>query len=181
VVVSAEPRASIDGATVAGDLRAEGEPEKEFHPGIAARIPRKNVAAGALIRDRRDRILFVVPTYKPLLDIPGGLVEDDEAPKAACEREVAEELGLTLRIGALLVVDWIPSRGVWRDALLFVYDGGVLDDERIARIRLQAEELAEFRFLTLDEARPELRPSLARRLAVARDGRPVYAEFGHPG
>jgi hypothetical protein len=34
------------------DLLAEGEPEKEFIPGIAAKMPRKRVAAGALIRDR---------------------------------------------------------------------------------------------------------------------------------
>lgn len=34
-----------------GDVRAEGEPEREFHAGIAARWPRKTVSGGALIRD----------------------------------------------------------------------------------------------------------------------------------
>jgi haloalkane dehalogenase len=33
------------------DLAAEGEQEKEFNPGIAARLPRKTAAGGALIRD----------------------------------------------------------------------------------------------------------------------------------
>ncbi|GAA3130948.1 hypothetical protein JOF29_007536 [Kribbella aluminosa] len=30
------------------DLAAEGEPEKEFNPGIPARLPRKTAAGGAL-------------------------------------------------------------------------------------------------------------------------------------
>jgi 8-oxo-dGTP pyrophosphatase MutT (NUDIX family) len=88
------------------DLVAEGEPEKEFNPGIAARLPRKTVAGGALIRDRAGRILFLEPTYKPTLDIPGGIAERDESPYDACRREVKEEIGLDREIGALLVVDW---------------------------------------------------------------------------
>jgi hypothetical protein len=63
------------------DLLAEGEPEKEFDPGIAARVARKRVAAGALIRDDDGRILFVEPNYKPVLDIPGGIAENGESPR----------------------------------------------------------------------------------------------------
>ncbi|HEY3514361.1 MAG TPA: NUDIX hydrolase, partial [Kribbella sp.] len=109
------------------DRAAEGEPEKEFNPGIAARLPRKTAAGGALIRDRAGRILFLEPTYKPTLDIPGGVVEYDESPYEACCREVKEEIGLDLEIGRLLVVDWVPAHGPWSDALAFVFDGGVLD------------------------------------------------------
>jgi len=36
---------------LAEDLLAEGAPEVEFNPGIAARLPRTRTAAGALIRD----------------------------------------------------------------------------------------------------------------------------------
>ena len=165
-----------------GDLLAEGEPEKEFNPGIAGRLPRKTVAGGALMRDEAGRILFLEPTYKPTLDIPGGIAEYDESPYDACRRELQEELGLALEIGALLVVDWVPALGVWSDALAFIFDGGVLDQSTIDRLKIDPVEASSFSFLTLDQATPRLRPSLTRRLALARqaltNGSPTYADFG---
>ncbi|TDD14354.1 NUDIX hydrolase [Kribbella turkmenica] len=165
-----------------GDLLAEGEPEREFHAGIAARLPRKTVAGGALIRDRAGRNLFLEPTYKPTLDIPGGIAEYDESPYQACVREVEEELGLALEIGPLLVVDWVPAQGPWSDALAFVFDGGVLDPATIDRLRIDRVEAHGHEFLTLAEAGPRLRPSMLRRLALAEralaTGTPVNADFG---
>ncbi|MGW5195220.1 NUDIX domain-containing protein [Kribbella sp. NPDC004138] len=161
------------------DLAAEGEPEREFNPGIAARMPRKTAAGGALIRDRDGRILFLEPTYKPTLDIPGGIVESNESPYEACCREVREEIGLVLDIGRLLVVDWVPAHGPWADSLAFVFDGGVLDGDTLT---LDPTEACAHYFLPLDEAAPRLRPSMTRRLALAQEslttGIPVYADFG---
>ncbi|WP_370940720.1 NUDIX domain-containing protein [Amycolatopsis sp. cg13] len=171
-----------DDAVFAADLRDEGEPEAEFNPGIAARFPRKNAAAGVLARDEHGRILFVSPTYKPFLEIPGGLVEDDESPLAACRREVREELGIDVPVGRLLVVDWLPTHGVWRDSLQFIFDGGVLSREQIGAIRLASDEVSRFEFLGLEVARPQLRPSKARRISLAHQaflaGETVYGEFG---
>ena len=165
-----------------GDLLAEGEPEQEFNPGIAGRLPRKTAAGGALIRDRAGRILFLEPTYKPTLDIPGGIAESDESPYEACRREVREEIGLELLIGDLLVVDWVPASGVWPDALAFVFDGGVLDQSTIDQLKIDPVEARAHEFLTLDEAAPRLRPSMIRRLALAQQalttGAPKYADFG---
>ncbi|WP_410788398.1 NUDIX domain-containing protein [Kribbella sp. C-35] len=165
------------------DLAAEGEPEKEFNPGIAARFPRKTAAGGALIRDRAGRILFLEPTYKPTLDIPGGIVEPDESPYEACRREVREEIGLDLEIGRLLVVDWVPAQGPWSDSLAFVFDGGILDNPTLT---LDPTEARAHHYLTLAEAAPRLRPSMTRRLTLAHQslttGTPVYADFGRlPG
>lgn len=162
------------------DLIADGEPEAEFHPGIAEILPRKRVAGGALIRDRDGRILFIEPTYKPMLDIPGGIAEPDESPYDACRREVLEEIGLELTIGPLLVVDWDPARGVWHDALAFVFDGGVLTGSE--QLVLQPSEVRTAAFLSLAEAAPRLRPSMHRRLALAlhavETGIPQYSDFG---
>lgn len=161
------------------DLLADGEPEAEHDPGIAARLPRKTVAAGALFRDRAGRLLFVEPTYKPYLEIPGGVADAGEPPRAACRREVREELGVDLPVGRLLVVDWVPARGVWPDGVMFVFDGGTLDEQVIASLVLPGSELAAVRLLTLAEAEPSLRPSMARRLAVAVEAVEVaYLEFG---
>jgi len=168
--------------TLAEDLEAEGEPEREFNVGIAGRLPRKRVAGGALVRDQDDRILFVVPGYKPYLDIPGGVAEQDESPLAACRREVQEEIGLGLTIGRLLVVDWIPAHGVWPDGVMFIFDGGRLTGEEAAGLRPTDDELVGLKLLTYEQAEPLLRPSMARRIdsaigALAEDG-PRYLEFG---
>ncbi|MFI7122637.1 NUDIX domain-containing protein [Amycolatopsis sp. NPDC049868] len=164
------------------DLKDEGDPEPEFNLGIAERLPRKNVAAGVLIRDDSGRILFISPTYKPFLDIPGGLTEDEESPLAACYREVREELGVDLQIGRLLLVDWMPTHGVWRDSVQFIFDGGVLSVEQIEAIRPAANEVGRLEFLHVDAAKQHLRPSMARRVSLAHrallDGSTYYAEFG---
>uniref|UniRef100_UPI003F498D38 NUDIX domain-containing protein n=1 Tax=Amycolatopsis sp. CA-096443 TaxID=3239919 RepID=UPI003F498D38 len=164
------------------DFRDEGEPEVEFNPGIAGRLPRKNTAAGVLARDERDRILFVCPTYKPFLEIPGGLIEDDESPLAACHREIREELGIELAVGRLLLIDWMPAHGAWRDSLQLIFDGGVLSRDRIDAIRPAENELSRCEFHRLDVATSRLKPSMARRVSLAHrallDGETVYGEFG---
>jgi ADP-ribose pyrophosphatase YjhB (NUDIX family) len=165
----------------AADFDLDGPVEPEFHAGVAARMAHKTVASGALIRDPDGRILFVVPNYKPFLDIPGGIVEPGEPPSAACVREAAEEIGLRLSVGRLLVVDWTPGRGPWSDQVQFVFDGGVLESG--SAIRPAENELTGFRWATLEEARPDLRPSQFRRLTLASRaiiaGQTLHAEFGH--
>ncbi|MET7991356.1 NUDIX hydrolase [Amycolatopsis sp. NPDC005232] len=179
-----QPHHRGDRAVFAEDLRADGEPEAEFNPGISGRLPRKNVAAGALVRDDQGRVLFVDPTYKPFLEIPGGMVEDDESPLAACHREVREELGLELKLGRLLLVDWMPTHGVWRDSLQLIFDGGTLSHAQIRAIDPAGDELGGFEFLDLDAARPRLRPSKSRRVTLAHQallsGETCYGEFGRP-
>ena len=164
------------------DLLAEGEPEREFNPGIASRLPRKRVAAGVIFRDESGRFMAVEPLYKPGLEIPGGMANDNEAPLDACVREVREELAIEPPIGDLLVVDWVPRHGVWPDGVLFVFDGGVLTPDQIEQIRLQPDELASFRFLTLEEIVPRVRPAMARRLQGCLDainaGHPLFLQFG---
>lgn len=165
------------------DLRAEGSvPEGENLAEIAQRMPRKRAGGGALFRDATGRVLFVVPTYKPTWEIPGGLVEADESPRIACERELREELGLDLGVGRLLVVDWVPAYGVWGDGLLFVFDGGVVAEDLVSEMRLPADELSAVQLRPLDEAAPHLRPAMTRRLrhalAAATDGSTHYLEFG---
>ncbi|WP_405063674.1 NUDIX hydrolase [Kribbella sp. NBC_01505] len=164
------------------DLAADGEPEKEFNPGIAGRLPRKTTAGGALIRDSIGRLLFLETVYKPTLEIPGGVAELDESPLDACRREIREEIGIDLDIRDVLVVDWIPARGPWFDGVMFIFDGGVMSSEQADSIVLEASEARRHHFLTLDEASDRLLPSMVRRLARAeeslRRGFPQYSEYG---
>ena len=143
-------------------------------------IARKRVAAGALLLHPDGRILLVNPTYKPQWEIPGGMVEADESPLAACHREVMEELGLTINPGPLLSIGYLRANAGRGDALRFVFWGGTLDELTISQIRLPVDELSEYRFVTLAEAGQLLRPSLHAQVAQAlenlRTGQQVYWE-----
>jgi ADP-ribose pyrophosphatase YjhB (NUDIX family) len=168
--------------TFEDDLAAEGEPEAEFHVGIAARQPMKRVAAGALFHDPQGRIVMVEPIYKPTLEIPGGMCEKGEAPRDACRREVAEEIGLEINVGKLLVVDWQPGHGVWGEIVVFVFDGGMLSEQHIDAVELQPDELCGLHRLALRDIRGRVRPSMYRRLSEAdrakRNGETLYLQFG---
>ena len=141
------------------------------------------VAAGALFLDTEGRVLLVRPIYKDYWDIPGGYVEPGESPRAACLREIREELGLELNVGPHLVVDWAPADNEG-DKLLFIFDGGSLTADELGRVALQPEELAEMRFVNPTDLNALVPPRLSRRLIVALSARkaavPVYAEHGDP-
>ena len=130
------------------------------------------MAAGALFRDEDGRVLLVDPTYKPTWDLPGGAVEKEESPHAACRREVAEELGLDRPPGRVLVVDWVPSRPERPEGLIVVYDGGVLAPGEVAAITAQDGELAGYAFVEPDEVTERVSPLLARRIAACVDAVP---------
>ena len=129
--------------------------------------PRKRVSADLLIRDGVGRILLVDPSYKPGWDMPGGMAEANEPPHLAAQREIAEELGVRLAVGDLLVVNWVPPGGPWDDLVAFVFDGGELPDERIADIRLVDGELTAFALCTPEQARERLPFKVWRRCAAA--------------
>lgn len=132
-------------------------------------LPRKRMAAGALIRDERGRILLVKPVYKGGWSLPGGVVEADESPKTACIREIREELGLDQPIGRMLVADYNTPRGEKTESLMFIYDGGVVGEETLAAIRLQAEELEGFGLFSRAELPEVMSRSLRRRILAAWD------------
>jgi 8-oxo-dGTP pyrophosphatase MutT (NUDIX family) len=168
--------------SLAEDLAADGPPEEEFHKGVANRMARKRVAAGALIRDPSGNVLMVESTYRTVWDIPGGVSEADESPYETCRREVREELGIEIPIGRLLVIDWVPQQGVWHDALLFVFDGGVMGPGLSGRFVLPIDEIVGVQLVSLDEACRHVRPSASRRLRAAVEAlskpSPTYLTFG---
>lgn len=142
------------------------------------------MAAGALFRDGGGRVLLVEPTYKPTWEVPGGAVEAEESPAAACRREVLEELGLDRPVGRVLAVDWVPSRPERPEGLILVYDGGVLSETDIAAIRLQADELASYAFVEAGRVAELASALLARRitgcLQAVATGTVVSLENGRP-
>ncbi|MFI2345932.1 NUDIX domain-containing protein [Streptomyces sp. NPDC019443] len=135
-----------------------------------ASLPRILAGAAVLLRDGQGRVLLVEPNYREGWALPGGTVESDlgETPRRAAWRETLEEIGLDVELGALLAVDWVP--GVARPPIAaYVYDGGVLTEERIEAIRLQEEELVSWRLVPRDEIRKYLLGSLGHRVLAALD------------
>ena len=134
-----------------------------------ASLARKRMAAGALFRDETGRPLLVDPVYKDVWDLPGGAVEAEESPHAACRREVAEELGLDRSPGRVLAVDWVPSRPERPEGVVIVYDGGILSAADAETLVLVDGELAGFAFTDLGEVASLVTPLLARRIRACLD------------
>ncbi len=142
------------------------------------------MAAGALFRDEAGRVLLVDPVYKPVWDLPGGAVEAEESPHAACRREVREELSLDRPPGRVLAVDWVPSRPERPEGLIVVYEGGVLRADEISQIVLADGELAGFAFVAPGNVAKLVSALLARRITACLDalatGTVAALENGNP-
>ncbi|GAB7038465.1 MULTISPECIES: NUDIX hydrolase [Catenuloplanes] len=134
---------------------------------------RPYAAAGALFQDDAGRVLLVIPTYKQQHDIPGGMVEPGETPRAACEREIREELSLHRTVGRLLVVDsQVYPTG--DDILLFIFDGGELSPDERDSLAPDGVEISGFHFAapeTLDRFVPgDFASRLVNAVAARRSG-----------
>ncbi|GIH73730.1 NUDIX domain-containing protein [Planobispora longispora] len=135
-----------------------------------ATLPTAFVSACLLLTDADDRVLVVKPNYRPYWMIPGGVIEAGELPQECAAREIGEELGLDVRAGELLVVQWSPPVDDRPRAMVnFLFDGGTVADP--AGIRLQEEELDDAAFLPWDEAAARLAFHTAPRLLAARQAR----------
>lgn len=132
-----------------------------------AQLPRKRMAAGVLLRSLDGRVLLVEPSYKPTWDIPGGSVDADEAPWSTARRELREELGIERPMDTVLVIDHEHAANGYPEGMVWVFDGGLVDDAE--QLRPTDEEIMSVGLYRLGEVSGKLKPALARRLAVALD------------
>lgn len=133
-----------------------------------ASLPRVLAGAATLFRDADGRVLIVEPNYRDGWALPGGTIESEsgETPRQGARRETLEEIGLDVAPGRLLALDWVP--GTARPPVVaYVYDGGVLDAEQLAAIRLQEDELDSWRLVPVAELGAYLLGNLGRRVAAA--------------
>lgn len=141
-----------------------------------AAVPR--VSAGVVSRDAGGRVLLVEPTYKDGWEVPGGYVEPGESPLDGAVRELWEELGVPVRPGRLLTVDWAPRDGEG-DKLLFLFACGPLP---VDGMTFRDGEIGAARYHDPDQLDVLTPARLARRirhaLAVLDHGADPYAEHG---
>ena len=147
-------------------------------------LPRVPASAGALLFDGAGRLLIVNPTYKAHWTIPGGIMEaDGETPWEACRREVFEEVGLSVETGRLVAVDFLRPKPSKPGGMRFLFHCGVMDEDRLARIVLQEEELSEYLLAEPARALELLSGPLRRRVGAGLaldEGECVYLEDGRP-
>ncbi|MEU4333421.1 NUDIX hydrolase [Micromonospora lupini] len=109
------------------------------------------------------------PQLQGALGDPWRLRRTGESPRAACNREIQEELGLTPALGPMLVVDWAPAEHEG-DKLLFIFGGGSLDAEQERDIHFADGELTEWSYVSAESLEQYGPPRLARRIRTAIAG-----------
>ncbi len=160
------------------------EDPKGFRSLLNSFLPRKRAISQLLVRSTDGRVLLCQLTYKRDLDLPGGVVEVSESPQLAVEREVEEELGLTIEAGRLLLTDWLPPWGGWDDAICLVFDGGEVDAGVVDTIVRQEREIRSADFYTMAQVRERCADFTARRIESALQNLssatigPSYTESG---
>ena len=115
--------------------------------------------AGAVVRDGAGRLLLVLRANEPSRgrwSLPGGRIEPGESAEQAAAREVREETGLDVTIGALVCRADLGPYVV--DDFAATVVGGVLTP---------GDDALDARWVTLDEARAlPLTPGLLETLGL---------------
>lgn len=132
-------------------------------------LPRKHVGTAVLFFSAKGELLIVKPDYKDGWLVPGGSADEDESPLACAIRETKEEIGLDMPGLQLIGIYYAHAKGFHSDHVKFVFNGGILSDEQISSITLQADELEELRFLPLEDALPMLSRSLQASIPMSLD------------
>jgi 8-oxo-dGTP pyrophosphatase MutT (NUDIX family) len=143
-------------------------------------LPKKRLIGHVLFLDEDGRVLLLETTYKEDWELPGGVVEPGETPRAAAEREVAEEVGLVVELGQPLLTDWMPPHLGWSDAVELIFDGGVLDLATAAALTAHDREIREVHWVAPDDVPAHVSELSARRIALLLTGYRGYTEAGYP-
>lgn len=133
-----------------------------------ASLPRKVIAASCVVRDERDRLLVVFDSFRRHWTLPGGVVDADEDPRLAAQREAWEEAGVRVRAGRLLGL----FAASWPDRAIVVYEAALLEPAPTP-VPLHHHEIDAVSWMPLDEAIRSVPPHIAFQItkSVREPGR----------
>jgi ADP-ribose pyrophosphatase YjhB (NUDIX family) len=146
-------------------------------------LPQKRMAVVALILNEAGQILILRSSYKKHWTMPGGVVEEDESLSYALIREIKEEINLDISKFKLAALDYCSPkvvRGVLNtESVQVLFDCGTIDKQTESLIKVDGEEILEFRFCELSEALELLGIPLRKRLrSYLAEKQTLYLENG---
>lgn len=127
-------------------------------------LPKKQVGNAVLFFNSEGELLILKPNYKNAWLVPGGSNDNDESPLKSALREVKEEIGLEISEIKLVGVYYQAKKEFQIDSLKFIFSGGILSEKQISEIKLEREELDEYRFVSLEKALEMLSSSLQKSI-----------------
>jgi len=111
--------------------------------------PKKMIGVKVVVKSSDGKVLVVKPTYKPTWQLPGGVVEAGENPKAAAKRELQEETSIVCSEIELKLVDLVFRAD--QDVLLLLYELLPTQDSE-QNIIVQAAELEMYEWIAPQDA-----------------------------
>jgi len=143
-------------------------------------LPKKQVGTAIIFLNEKEEILLVKPDYRKEWLLPGGSTDEDESQLQCAVRETKEEINLDIYEPKLVGIYYGKKKGFFTDSLKFIFFGGVLSNDQISIIKLQQEELIEYKFATLNTAIPLLSLSLQKSIPACieaiKNSTTVYLE-----
>lgn len=147
-------------------------------------MPNQIVVAGALIAG--DELLVAQRLRPPELagrwELPGGKIADGESDQAALARELAEELGITVEVGARIGAD-VGLRGemVLRAYRVSLVSGEPCPHDHRALRWVRSDELTELDWVPADRAWiPDLISALGRTYGAETETTQQKCEWTGP-
>ncbi|HEY5383394.1 MAG TPA: NUDIX domain-containing protein [Candidatus Paceibacterota bacterium] len=109
-----------------------------------------NVAQKAVI-EKDGKVLVVLPPGEETWDLPGGRLHVGEVPLEGLRREIAEELGLDIKVHEVFFADmWMPSHVEPDKARYFVAFACSLINPSASFV-FEKEEIADAKWIGKDE------------------------------
>lgn len=117
-------------------------------------LARKALSSAALFFNKKNELLILKTSYKDYWSLPGGVSDLYESPWKTCLREIKEETNLDiLEKRDPLAVAYAFSKEKEREYIQFIFYGGILDDGQIKNIKVDGEEVVEYKFVKINENR----------------------------
>lgn len=145
------------------------------------RLPKKRLIAQGVLRSSHGAVLLCELTYKKDWDLPGGVVDPGESPAQCVVREIDEELGIDVTVHGLLAVNWLPPYRGWDDALLCLFDLGIVDEAVLDDVTLLRREIRSAHWVApgalVDHVAPYTAAMLTEVLPAVTAGEPARTAY----
>lgn len=143
-------------------------------------LPKKRMAVAILMFNKQGKVLLLRQSEDNEWTLPGGVVDENESPRSAAERELKEELGIHISTKSLVAIDYIIPKADMTEGVHFVFNAGIITDEEIKLIKLQKNEIRDYDFV-LPEKAPRLLTEILRDrmhlcIDASKNNKVIYLE-----